>query len=88
MYEKRSKGVFKKRTMTLFKNKKQKSALNYSLDKALETARLHGENYFYFTVLDGEYDKVKAWTVTHRLMIELSHKQNNNLVYKISGVTL
>lgn len=74
--------------MTLFKNKKQKTALNYSLDKALETARLRGENHFYFTILDGEYDRVKAWTVTHRLMLELSHKQDNDLVYKISGVAL
>lgn len=86
MYEKCSKGVFKEGTMTLFKNKKQKSALNYSLDKALETAQLRGENCFYFTVLDGEYDKVKAWTITHRLILELSHKQDNDLVYKISGV--
>lgn len=72
--------------MSLFKKKKKQSALNYSLDRALETARERGETHFYFTLLEGEYDKAAAWALTNRLMMEISHKQDNDLVYKFSGV--
>lgn len=72
--------------MSLFKKKKEiPDPLYYVLNEKLAEAKEMGKSYFYYALLEGEYDLARAWAVTNRVLFEASHKNGNTIVYKISG---
>ena len=71
--------------MSLFKKKKKIPALHYSLDLHVEEAKEMGKTCFYYVLEKQEIQQAEAWAIQRRYWIELSHKNGDNLVYKISG---
>ena len=69
--------------MSLFKKNKS-NTLHMLLDAKAEEARNRNESSFYTPLLDGEYIEAVKWCTKHGAIVQLSHKNGNNLVYKFS----
>lgn len=78
--------------MTLFKNKgknKNRPAVLYSIDQKINEAREKHETHFYYALEDKEVDLVRSYCLSHyRALVNIDHKTDNIIVYKIYGYSL
>ena len=71
--------------MSLFNKKKQLPALHSALDLQVIEAREKGRTSFYYPLKEDEIKQAEVWAMNHRYWLRISHKTENNFVYKISG---
>jgi len=75
--------------MTLFKKKKnKKSALYFSLDHELNSARIRGQTSFYYPLNEDEVSKCMAWGIKNRVAIEPDYITDGITYYKFYGYSL
>ena len=71
--------------MTLFKKKKKENPLYDILNVSYEEAINNNKNYFYVPLLNKKEEILaSSWAKNHNYLIELSHRNGNALIYKIS----
>lgn len=78
--------------MSLFKcvrkNKNQPAVL-YSIDLKIKEAREKNERSFYYALKNEEVDIVRTYCMSqYRALVEVDHKTNNTIVYKIYGYSI
>ena len=69
--------------MTKFNKKKEKPTIYKILDDKLKEAKFLGRTSFYIPLLEDEYKTAIIWAVHNNLIINLSHKTGNVLVYEV-----
>lgn len=78
--------------MTLFKNKRKNKechAILYSIDTKIKEAREKKETHIYCALKAEEVDLVRSYCLSHyRALVEVDHKTENTIVYKIYGYSL
>lgn len=69
--------------MTKFNKKKEKPIIYKILDDKLKEAKFLERTSFYIPLLEDEYKTAIIWAVHNNLIINLSHKTGNVLVYEV-----
>lgn len=74
--------------MTMFKKKKEKPAVIYSVELELQKAREKKATSFYYPLWDSEVDLVRAWAIRNHMWLEPDHITDGNVFYKFYGYKL
>lgn len=74
--------------MTLFKKKKQKPAIIYTLELELQKAREQKLLSFYYPLWEHEVKLAQAWALRNRMWTEPDHVTDGNTFYKFYGYKL
>lgn len=70
----------------LFKKKKNYPELYNFLDASKEEAQNRGQNYFFYLLKNQDVDIAKQWCQKNRMIMDIDHKTDNNLIYKFREV--
>lgn len=73
--------------MSLFKKRREKPALLYSLDIKLQETIDKGDSSFYYPLEEKERLTAQAWATSHHIMMEPDHITDSLITYKFWGIS-